>query len=261
MIQRLKASGFGWQEQLHWFVQRGIDLLFPPQCLGCGRSGYQFCPACAQAVQPISPPICARCGRPQTAPTRRCRLCRQIEDNPLQMVRVATVYTDPIRTAIHRLKYEQCPELSQDLARYLVAVYRQGPWTTLPDPIDVCLPVPLHRQRMAERGYNQSALLAAAFGRRVGTPVQPGWIVRHQQTRSQVGLSAAERRQNVAGAFRAAPAVADRVVLLIDDVFTTGSTLMACAGAAREAGATAVYGLVLATPIPGSHAGDAQTEP
>jgi len=163
-------------------------------------------------------------------------------------VRAAALHTDPLREAIHRLKYGGQRELAAPLARYLVAVYRQPPWTSMTSTLDAVVPVPLHPSRQAERGYNQAALLAHAFGESVGLPVVEPWLERIQATRSQVGLSARERHRNVARAFRAASAACGHTVLLVDDVFTTGATLMASARALLAVGARAVYGLALATP-------------
>jgi ComF family protein len=164
------------------------------------------------------------------------------------MVRAAALFEEPLRGAIHRLKYENSPELGEVLARYLVAAFARPEWRALPAPIDAVAPIPLHRQRLAERGYNQSALLAAGLARASGLPVFPEWLERHRETRAQVGLNAEERRLNVADAFRANPAVAGKRLLLVDDVFTTGATMAACAHAALAAGASAVYGLALAVP-------------
>lgn len=228
----------------------GLDLIFPPVCVGCGGAGHNFCPRCAQAVEPVPLPQCACCGRPQPHATPRCAACRGEPVHPLRLSRAAALHTHPLREAIHALKYEQQPELAAPLARYLVAVFALSPWDGLAAAIDAVTPVPLHAQRLEERGYNQSALLAAAFCAAMGLAFEPGWLARCRETRQQVGLDAAQRRANVAGAFAATPAVAGRTLLLIDDVFTTGATLRACAAAALDQGAKAVYGLTLAMPAP-----------
>jgi ComF family protein len=132
------------------------------------------------------------------------------------------------------------------LARYLVVAFAEPFWLTLRASIHAVVPVPLHPQRSAERGYNQSELLAQVFADRCAIACEPGWIQRTRFTRPQVGLDMTARRHNVTDAFRAAPQVAGKTILLIDDVFTTGATLQACAEAARDAGARAVYGLTLA---------------
>ena len=117
---------------------------------------------------------------------------------------------------------------------------------SLPDGIEALVPVPLARERERERGFNQAALLARRIGRRLEVPIRPRWLARIRPTRPQSDLSAAERRANVRGAFRASPRVAGRHVLVVDDILTTGSTLDACARALREAGAFRVGVLTVA---------------
>jgi ComF family protein len=171
----------------------------------------------------------------------------------LLLTRAAALHTSPLREAIHAFKYQGVRELGPLLARYLVAVYAEPPWSTLPHPITVVVPVPLHEQRLVERGYNQSELLAISFCRTLGLPLQATWLARVRETRQQVGLNPSERRANVEDAFDAPAAVAGAHVLLVDDVYTTGSTLRACATALYDAGALGVYGLTLAQPLPRRH--------
>lgn len=230
-------------------IRGSLDLLYPPACCGCGRWGAVFCDACAQAVAPVPLPICARCGRPRAAAVAHCADCRQVADDPLLWTRAAALHHTPLREAIHAFKYENRPELGPLLARYLVAVFRHAPWCDA--AIDAVVPVPLHAERLAERGYNQAERLATPFAVAVGLPVADDWLARTRLTRQQVGLGPAERQANVEGAFQATPAVAGRHILLIDDVLTTGATLRAAARAARTAGAVAVYGLTLALPQAG----------
>jgi ComF family protein len=222
-----------------------LDLFFPPTCVACQRPGSWLCPRCAQLAEPVGERICLCCGRRQHEQTARCTPCQQ-QDGPLNLARAATVHSGAIRLAAHQLKYGGATALAPLLARYLVAAFLLHPWPAFYRRIDGVTPVPLHAQRQQERGYNQAELLARSFCRQVDLPLQKHWLERQRLTRSQVGLHAHERNLNVADAFRAHPAVYGKCILLIDDVYTTGATLTACAQAARAAGASTVYALTLA---------------
>jgi len=237
---------WGW---LHKASSGCVDLLFPPLCIACGRSGALFCAICAQTVEPVGATICLQCGKPQAQRVAQCSACQTAFSSPFRLIRAATLHRDPLRQAIHHLKYENCPELAAPLARYLIATFVQPPWSTVVPTLDGIVPVPLHSQRLAERGYNQSEQLASAFCRQLRLPLQTNWLWRQRETRSQVTLNRLERRQNVEDAFTAHSLVRNKTILLIDDVYTTGATLDACATAALTAGASAVYALALATPM------------
>lgn len=255
MVSGRQPNSIGWRARLTHWTQIGLDLLFPAVCCGCGALGDPLCPTCAQQVTPVSAPICAHCGRPLPHAQSVCTDCARLTQDPLTLARAATLHTSPMREAIHALKYENRPELGPYLARYLIAVFAAPPWTPHAGEvnmgkIDAVVPVPLHAERLAERGYNQSELLAASFCAATGLHCAPAWLARIRATRQQVGLGPEERHANVADAFDADPAVAGQTLLLIDDVRTTGATLRACATAALAAQATAVYALTLAIPLP-----------
>lgn len=223
-----------------------LDLFFPPNCVGCRRAGVWLCDDCAQAVEPTGDRICERCGRQQAERTACCSRCRDAPDGALRFARAAALYEGPLRGGIHHLRYGQVTALGPVLARYLVAAMQTPPWPLLLRYVDGVTPVPLHDLRRRQRGYNQAELLATALCEQTGLPLQPHWIHRQRMTHSQVGLNAQERKANVAEAFRAEPFVKGRTILLVDDVYTTGATLGACATAAMNAGATAVFALTLA---------------
>jgi ComF family protein len=141
--------------------------------------------------------------------------------------------------AIHELKFRGRLRVAERLAEAIAASPGCGRVLT---PAAVLVPVPLHPRRLRERGFNQSELLARALGRRAGLAVAPEALVRRKETPPQTGLTAAARRSNVSGAFavRRRGRVAGRVVVLVDDVVTTGATARACAAALRAAGSTDV---------------------
>lgn len=225
-----------------------LDFLFPPVCIACRVPGRLVCAACAQAVEPVGSTFCENCGRPQPFTVRQCPECQQQGATPLQGVRIAARYTSPLRELIHAFKYEHQPGLASPLARYLVALVQTQSWQNTFPSIDGVVPIPLYQARYQERGYNQAELLASAFCRSVQYPLRSAWLVRQRSTHSQVGLTAAERQRNVQDAFVATNTVLGKRILLIDDVYTTGATMRACAQAALDAGAIAVYGLALACP-------------
>ncbi|MXZ20931.1 MAG: ComF family protein [Caldilineaceae bacterium SB0665_bin_25] len=227
-----------------------LDLVFPPRCVNCMRSGQWFCDSCAQRVRPApSRQVCQRCGielpgdvEGLGAPCPGCR-------DALGCVGVAALHEGPLQPAIHALKYDGRLELAPILTRYLRALIAAAPWPAILRRVDGIVPVPLHRDRLLERGYNQAALLATGLTVGSCTPVLESAIERFRATKSQVGLTALERADNVVGKFKANPRlVTGRRLLLVDDVFTTGATMRECAVALRRAGAIAVYGLALARP-------------
>ena len=217
-----------------------LDLLLPPHCLGCGKEGSLLCSTCEQTLHPLSPPFC-RCGRPLANPG----ICPHCLDAPLTIdgIRSAFPFHGLIREAIHQLKYRGISSLAEPLSQ-LLHQYLQAQ----PLPADVLVPVPLHGQRLRQRGFNQSLLLAAGLGRRTQLPVWKGALQRIRSTVPQAQTAnAAERRANVQGAFASSSRdLAGARILLIDDVCTTGSTLDVCATALREGSAASVWGLTLA---------------
>jgi ComF family protein len=162
------------------------------------------------------------------------------------IIRSAGLYAAPLSSAIQQLKYDGVMAIAGPLGR-LLADY----WQPLGLAVDLVVPVPLHRRRLQERGFNQARLLAVAFCCRAGLAlVQEGMLRRDRDTPQQVKLGLEERRHNVTGAFAwHGPPLQGARVLLVDDVATTGATLAACAQALREAGARRVWALTVARAI------------
>jgi ComF family protein len=226
------------------FLWGSLDWLFPPVCGGCNKVGFRWCPECRRQVQPVPEPVCQICGLPLNHPGF-CDTCLKSQP-PFRALRSWLVFEGPIRRALHTLKYRRNVALGDALAQYL-AEYVDG----LGWPVDLVVPVPLGRQRMTERGYNQVGLVARPLAAIQGRHYSPQILVRARETRSQVGLSATERKENVFGAFRAESVlVSGKNILVMDDVATTGATLASCAETLLKAGAHTVYTLTLARALP-----------
>ena len=221
-----------------------LDLLFPRWCIGCGGEGDYICGACLRTLKVITPPVCARCGRPQSDGSTQggCPGCAGWQAG-IDGIRAPFLFDGLIRDAIHELKYRNLRALAPSLAGLLHSYLAENPV-----PGDCLVPVPVHRKRLRERGYNQSALLARGLGRLNGLPVVADCLTRRRYTPPQARSSGInERHNNVADAFTCRDGhLKDKKVILIDDVSTSGATLSACAGALKAAGAAAVWGLVIA---------------
>jgi len=221
-----------------------LDLLFPQWCVGCGRQGDYICRSCRQSLLPITPPVCPRCGRPQPI----SGLCPGCASRPAEIdgIRSPFIFDGVMRQAIHELKYRNLRALAAPLAGLLHDYLIDNPV-----PGEVLVPVPLHRRRWRERGYNQSGLLSRELGRLTGLLVVDDCLVRQKQAPPQARTaSVSERQSNVVGAFACCDGrLRDKQVLLLDDVATSGATLDACAGALKSAGAASVWGLVMAEEI------------
>lgn len=228
-------------------LQPLMDILYPARCAGCQRSGHVLCSSCLAQIHPFPMPVCPRCGVPilQGSACQECQYTQQ----RITALRGASEYKEPLRACIHALKYDGNTRLSEPLGLLLARAYRRYGIAA-----DALLPVPLHQERYAQRGYNHAALLAEACARHLHLPCYEDLLVRHRATLSQVGLGPGERRQNVQGAFACSPAFArgalyGKTLAIIDDVCTSGATLEACAAPLFAAGARVVWGLALARPI------------
>jgi ComF family protein len=226
-----------------------LSLLFPPRCESCGTLQEPLiCPACAEGISRITAPCCAQCGLPfdpLAHATTHCEECRE-EPPFFDVARAGARYGGPLRLVIHAFKYAGARALAAPLA----ALIAEG--VTLPLPIDCLTPVPLHPARQAMRGYNQSRLLAEELGALWNLPVEE-LLQRTRNIPPQMQLPRDERRRNVRNAFAALDGIAGRCIGLVDDVYTTGSTLRECSRLLKGAGAAHVVVITVARAV-----GDAQ---
>ena len=229
----------------------GLDLVFPPLCVACkARIGepHALCAACWNAMTFVEGACCTRCGMPFEVDPGDETLCGPCHAKPRDFDRARAIlqYDDASKRLILAFKYADRLDHAPAFARWLERAGR-----ALLAEADVLVPVPLHRWRLWKRRYNQAAVLAERLARLSGKPHAPLLLERKRQTPSQGTMpSAKARRRNVLGAFRVPEQqralVQGRRVVLIDDVFTTGATLDACARALKRAGAAGVDALTLA---------------
>jgi ComF family protein len=214
-----------------------LTVLLAPRCAACeallaAPLDGPVCAACWRNIVPITPPVCDACGvalpswRVISLECARCPRCRRVPRS-IDRSRAIGDYAGSLRAIIHALKYERRTSVAPRLAE-LMRARSDG----LLDGADHLVPVPLHPRRQRARGFNQAELLA----RHLGLPVCP-LLVRNRWTRPQVDLPEAQRHRNVLHAFGLAKGAAMRagtVVVLVDDVCTTGATLEACARVLKE---------------------------
>jgi ComF family protein len=219
--------------------------LLPPACLLCGelvpeREGDALiCDLCRLRWRAIPHPVCRRCGQPGLRDLE-CRLCADWPAG-LSRVRSAVWLEGSARDAVHRLKYDGWTRAAEAIAQAMQALE--------PLTAGVCLmPVPLGRQRLRARGYNQSECIAAALGACTGLPMRTDLLQRVRETRTQTALTPEARHANVAGAFHAGP-VEGLELVLVDDVFTTGATLAAAGAALVQVGAARVEAVTFARAV------------
>jgi ComF family protein len=224
-------------------------LLFPDECRICQRplrriSRVPVCDECLREPRPLEAEfLCLSCRTPfaNSFPLDsegRCMLCRSGRRG-FDYAYCYGAYDGTLRELIHLFKYSSMRGLAAPLSKLLAAAL------PLDQRFDMVTPVPLHWAKRWRRGFNQSQLLGKAIARRRGIPLVKA-LRRNYATRAQAGLSHAQRRENVAGAFKARRRVNGLRILLVDDVMTTGATAAACARALKRAGARSVTLLTLA---------------
>ena len=224
------------------FFSELLSILFPVRCVHCGRPGGWLCPECLAALRPLGEPACSRCGRPARSGEEACNRshgCRECRGRELHFAsaRAAFAFTGPARSLVHRLKYSG----QRRLADYMAGLASDRARLTTPPKAVTLTYVPLHSSKLVSRGYNQAGLFARALSRSLGLPLRELLCKQHlTQPQNQLGYD--ERLRNPEGSFAlrdglgrtARSATAGDRILLVDDVYTTGSTVSECARVLSE---------------------------
>ena len=237
-------------------VSAATSLLFPAPCRICettllNASRIPICEACLESIAPLAGHACHCCGRPivsgvaaAAAPRLLCHACRR-GVYAFDAARSYAPYDDTVHKAVVLLKYHAVAPLGRWFAARLATLVAREPDLFAADAV---VPVPLDKQRFRERGYNQAELIAQPLGKLLRLPLRPALLLRRRPRPAHLRLSRHERWTSVRGAYeiREGSRVDKLRLLLVDDVFTTGATLDACARALREGGAAGVVGITVA---------------
>lgn len=226
-----------------------LDLLFPKRCVGCNKTGSYFCSLCISDIKQTEL-VCPFCERLSIGGATH-PICKR--KYGLDGLWSLGIYQKPLKNAIQKLKYSWIEELANTLVNITIEYWaKKG--TFLLDQIKkdkgknwIVVPVPLHKRRQNSRGFNQAELIAKNFGSKLNIEVVNA-LLRTKNTKPQVSQDAYSRKQNIKNAFsyNTKYLVRNTNVLLVDDVWTTGSTLRECAYILKRGGAKTVWALTIA---------------
>ncbi|MGH1419346.1 MAG: ComF family protein [Hyphomicrobiaceae bacterium] len=249
-----RSSWQSWLSAPAKVLQRGIkgfgDLVIPPVCLGCKQpmtAHHTLCSSCWRSITFIGPPVCDRLGLPMPYDTGGEMVSAAAARHPpvYNKARFVAHYDGQMRHLIHDFKYRDQQDARRLFGRWLTTAGRE-----LLTNANLIVPVPLYRSRLLHRRFNQSMILANEVSRLTGIPTDPFTLSRTRPTKQQVGLTLAQRQRNVRGAFQVPRKrrkfIANKNIVLIDDVVTTGATVESCAQVMVNSGAARVDVLSLA---------------
>ncbi|MFV0626855.1 MAG: ComF family protein [Alphaproteobacteria bacterium] len=232
------------------FFANLINFILPPRCINCGNilnGNDGICSDCFQKINFISRPFCEKCGQPFEENIKGNKLCGNCikEKKPIfRLFRSVFIYDDFSKKMILALKFLDKTENAKVLGKLMFFSAKD----ILENEIDLIIPIPLHYKRMLKRKYNQAGLLAQVLSKFCKIPVDYSSVIRSKNNRPQVEFSGKVRHNNVRGVFEVKypEKIRDKRILLIDDVYTTGSTMKECAKALLKAGAKSVDFLTVA---------------
>ena len=235
-----------------------MQILFPPRCAVCDeileaeliRAGWRIHPDCEPKLYPVGATVCYRCGKPlDLAEAEYCFDCRKkiTAGQPLFCTQGRSVYRykGDVRRSVYRFKYSNRREYARFFAEQAVA--QQADWLQR-NGVEAIIPVPMYRPKQRKRGYNQAEIFALELARQMDIPLVRDGVRRTRNTRPQKLLNDGERKNNLKKAFQAADFIVKyKKVLIVDDIYTTGSTVEAVAAELRRCGVEQVFFLTLCT--------------
>ncbi len=220
-----------------------IKFLFPRKCVMCDRAVAEggnpggFCPKCAAKLKPVRGAVCLTCGRPVEKQREYCTDCGE-NRHEFKSGRFSFRYSD-IADSVYRFKYDKHPEYARTYAEVLYKELKPGIESL---GAEALIPVPIHKKRFLKRGFNQSALLAKELSKLSGIPLYENYVVRNKNTLPQKNFDRKERQINVKNSFICTEnSVKLSNAILIDDIYTTGSTLDSVTGVLKARGIRNVY--------------------
>lgn len=225
-----------------YFGRLILNAVFPPRCVSCRRFGEWACQDCWGKIELIKTPICYRCHK-LSADFKVCQDCRKY--SKCHRLIVCGYFQDPLKQFVYGLKYKRVKPIALILGQLLCETVQK----VLVGQSVVIVPVPLHRGRLGHRGFNQALMLGSIVANQLQQPLVNA-LVRKKFTKPQFGLDRQERALNIDNAFDIKPnqtaQIKNQIILLVDDVVTTGATINECAKILKQNGAREVWGLVLA---------------
>jgi len=248
------------QNMIEYIKEGLLNFVFPLDCKICGKPiresrGYSICEDCIKAIELIEPPYCVKCGKPlipndffKQNKNIICANCRE-KKYSFEFARSVGIYSDVLRKCIHLFKYYGEKKLAKPLGKLLIDYLSKN--KEFGRDIDLIIPVPLHQNNYKKRGFNQSALLSKVIGDYFSIPVGEDILIKKKFTPFQVNLSKKEREKNILRAFSVEKPeeIKEKNVLILDDVFTSGSTVEECAKELKKAQAKKIFVLTLARTI------------
>lgn len=224
------------------FLLMIADMIYPRICPVCGhivsKRGHDICPQCEEKLSFIGNDHCMKCGKPVEEDEEFCGDCAGAS-HVYDEGRAALLYDTYMSRSIYRFKYGGKQEFAGFYARAICERLESKikSWN-----VDAIVPVPVHKERLKKRGYNQAELIAKQMSKRLGIPVRSDLVTRQKGTLAQKNLSARDRQNNLKKAFKVTGNVVKLdSVLIVDDIYTTGATVDAMAGCLKGAGIRRVY--------------------